>query len=200
MKNIKKIDSITKLLIFGLIYLTSIFCVTTCNGQEVYRDTILEKLMLEQVNIYRVEKGLTPFTLNTDNKTAVAWGEYLVTQYQEGLTHCMCQPGSEILANIPFVFDGDDLKLVKHTISSWDRSPMHKQQMVRPESERAFFAAIVYEGVASRNSNYKIKRVIFVGQFLHSKEYYVYWGDDETGGEFTHILDIHGVGKTAKLK
>ena len=160
-------------------------------AQNFYRDTVLEKQMFEQINIYRVENGLTPFTWNDNNTTALAWGEHLASQGW-GLTHCMCQPGSEILADVPFVFDGDNLKLIQHTITSWDNSPLHKQQMVRPESERVFFAAIVFEGTRSSTSKQKIKRVIFVGQFLHSEQYYINKGWDETGGEFTNILDIVG--------
>ena len=130
--------------------------------------------MLREVNSYRVERGLVPFTWNDDNTTAVDWGEHLATQGW-GLTHSeLTIPGSsEILANIPFVFNGDDLKLIQHTISRWDTSPLHKKQMVRPESERAFFAAIVYEGPYNSNTTQTLKRVIFVGQFQYSKEFYL---------------------------
>ena len=150
---------------------------TVLVAQGFYRDTVLEKMTLKEVNIYRVEKGLVPFTWNDDNTTAVDWGEYLATQ-EYGLTHSeLTMVGtSEILANIPFIFNGDDLKLIQHTINRWDTSPMHKRQMVRPESERAFFAAIVYYGPCSSTSKQKIKRVIFVGQFQYSKEFYLTYG------------------------
>ena len=147
---------------------------TVLVAQDFYRDTVLERMMFEEVNVYRSEKGLVPFTWNYENTTAVAWGEYLATQ-EFGLTHSELTivGTSEILANIPFVFNGDDLKLIKHTINRWDTSPMHKRQMVRPESTRAFFAAIVYYGPCSSTSKQKIKRVIFVGQFQYSKEFYL---------------------------
>ena len=199
MKNIKEIDSITKFLTIALIYFSLIFFATTCNAQEMYRDTVLERQMFEQVNNYRISKGLTPFTWNDNNKTALAWAEYLTTQ-KNRLPHCMCQPGSEILANMPLSAFDNNLDMINYTIDSWDKSPLHKQQMVRPESERAFFAVIVYEGQVSSKNKKKTTRVIFVGQFLNSKQHYIDEGWDETGGEFNHILDIHIVGKLATLK
>ena len=48
MKNINEIDSITKFLTITLIYLLLIFFAKTCNAQEMYRDTVLEKQMFEQ--------------------------------------------------------------------------------------------------------------------------------------------------------
>ena len=75
--------------------------------------------------------------------------------------------------NIPFIFNGDNLKLIQYTVNAWDNSPMHKRQMVQPESTRAFFAAIVYEGSYNSNSTQTLKRVIFVGQFQYSKEFYL---------------------------
>ena len=169
-------------------------------AQEIYRDTVLERQMFEQVNVYRVENGLTPFTWNDDNQTAVAWGEHLTTVQLNGLTHCLCQPGSEILADIPLDLYGNTLEMITYTIDRWDNSPMHKQQLVRPQSERAFFAAIVYEGRVNFTTNHTTKRVIFVGQFLNSEQYYLDKGWDETGGEYNHILDIHIDGKLATLK
>ena len=72
--------------------------------------------------------------------------------------------------------------------------------MVSPEGERAFFAVIVYKGQISSKNKKKTTRVIFVGQFLKSKEYYVERGWDETGGKFNHILDIRIDGALATLK
>tara|TARA_B110000196_G_scaffold32485_1_gene24518 strand:+ start:967 stop:1482 length:516 start_codon:yes stop_codon:yes gene_type:complete len=147
---------------------------TVLVAQDFYRDTVLERMMLKEVNVYRVERGLVPFTWNDDNTTAVDWGEYLATQ-EFGLTHSeLTMVGtSEILANIPFIFNGDNLKLIQYTVNAWDNSPMHKRQMVQPESTRAFFAAIVYEGPYNSNSTQTLKRVIFVGQFQYSKEFYL---------------------------
>ena len=199
MKNINEIDSITKFLTIALIYFLLIFFATTCNAQEMYRDTVLEKQMFEQVNNYRVSKGLNPFTWNDNNKTALAWAEYLTTQ-KNRLPHCMCQPGAEILANMPLSAFDNNLDLINHTINRWDNSPGHKAQMVSPEGERAFFAVIVYEGQISSKNKKKTTRVIFVGQFLKSEEYYVERGWDETGGKFNHILDIRIDGALATLK
>ena len=145
-----------------LITILLVLISTVLVAQNFYRDTILERMVFEEVNVYRVEKGLVPFTWDGENTTAVAWGEYLTTVYQDGLTHSELTliGTSEILVNIPMV-NRDNLDVIKKAVSVWDNSPMHKLVVVNPESEVAFFAAIVYDGVASRTSNYKIKRVIF---------------------------------------
>ena len=111
----------------------------------------------------------------------------------------MCQPGAEILANMPLSAFDNNLDLINHTINRWDNSPGHKAQMVSPEGERAFFAVIVYEGQISSKNKKKTTRVIFVGQFLKSEEYYVERGWDETGGKFMEAFFGKGATSVAEM-
>lgn len=152
MKNIKKIDSITKLLIFALIYLSSIFVAITCNGQE--RVPELEKLIFDKVNEFRVSEGLLAVKWDDKVYDAAYHHAYYLSDRDITLSHYEVEDrenfvemeraqdrikhyynknswGVECLTSINFVKYGNDLeKLAQRVVNSWIKSPSHRKGML----------------------------------------------------------------------
>ena len=152
MKNIKKIDSITKFLIFALIYLSSIFVTITCKGQE--RVPELENLIFQKVNEFRISEGLLP--VKWDDKVYKAAEHHAlyisergiqVSHYeiddkenfiemeraQDRIKHYYDKNawGIECIANINFVwYKGDLEKIAEWTVNAWINSPTHRKGLL----------------------------------------------------------------------
>ena len=170
------------ILILSFIFPSTLFCqwwsgpVSEC----YYRDTVLERIVLDNLNEYRKEKGLRVIVYDPDNYTAVPWGKYLIT-LKGRLSHSHC-PSAEILANLPLGwYESQGLDVAKAVIKAWDNSLSHKRIMIDSTLTRGVFAAFVYVTNdndcvyiprSGRYQNPGEKRVMVVGQFLRSKEYY----------------------------
>jgi len=155
MKNIKKIDSITKFLIIALVYLTSVFTVITCNGQErVYE---LEKIIFKKVNEFRVSEGLSPVKWNDKvydaanhhalyiSKRGIQVSHYEIESVydkenfvemrraQDRIKHYYHENayGIECIADINFVwYKGDLEKIAEWTVNAWINSPDHRKGLL----------------------------------------------------------------------
>ena len=133
MKNIKKIDSVTKLLIFALIYLSSIFAALTCKGQE--RVPELENIIFQKVNEFRMSEGLLPVKWNDNVYNAAEHHALYISERGIQVSHYEIDDknawGIECITNINFVwYKGDLEKIAEWTVNAWINSPTHRKGLL----------------------------------------------------------------------
>jgi len=175
----------------------------TSFSQSIWRNSELEKIVFEEINIHRQGMGSDVVVWDDNNRTALPYSELLTSKIEENnkqrLVHCVCQPGSEILIDVPAVNYDNTPKphkeIAEMMVYYWNRSPMHKTCMEYNGVVRAFVAIQMYvddEGVT---------RALAVVQFRYPIQYYVDsgWGKD---GENQDKFKPKGVGpnKLNKLK
>lgn len=147
-------------------------------SQDYYRDTVLESVILNEVNNHRNNIGVQSIVFNPDNTRAVDWGVYLVKSTYNGgaLNHCGCQAGAEILVSFPVGdINGVTLtydEIAKKSVSLWYGSPSHKRVMEDNELSRGFISTHIFKD-PNRSNKYT---VVVVFQLLMNKQYYI---DDE---------------------
>ncbi len=186
-----------------LIIIVLLLVSLTSFSQSIWRNTELEKVVFDEINIHRQSVGSDAVVWDDNNRTALPYSELLTSKKAENnkqrLVHCVCQPGSEILIDVPAVnYDNTPRphkEIAEMMVYYWNRSPMHKTCMEYNRVVRAFVAIQMYvddEGVT---------RALAVVQFRYPIQYYVDsgWGKD---GENQDKFKPKGVGpnKLNKLK
>ena len=153
-------------------------------SQEYYRDTTIERAVVNEVNRHRDSMGLHTVRFNPDNIRAVEWGEVLVKHdlstdkyhcscCRGVLYHCNCAPGVEIIA-LRVIGDENEITMsveetAKKLVKGWDGSPSHKKGMEDINMTRGFNSVYVF-----KSEFYNGKYVaLSVYQFLKDKEYYI---------------------------
>ena len=167
----------------------------TSFSQSIWRNSELEKVVFDEINIHRQGMGSDVVVWDDNNRTALPYSELLTSKIEENnkqrLVHCVCQPGSEILIDVPAVNYDNTPKphkeIAEMMVYYWNRSPMHKTCMEYNGVVRAFVAIQMYvddEGVT---------RALAVVQFRYPIQYYVDsgWGKD---GENQDKFKPKGVG------
>jgi hypothetical protein len=175
---------------------------STSFSQYYWRNSDLEQVVFEQINIHRQEMGLELLVWDYNNKTALPYSELLTSKIDEKnnqrLVHCRCHPGSEILADAPAVnYDNTprpNKEIAEMMVYYWNRSPSHKAAMEYSKVVRASVAIQMYiadDGVI---------RSIAVVQFREPKQVYLDRGYGEDGENQSRNLPRSGLSKYDRLR
>ena len=153
-------------------------------SQEYYRDTIIERVVFNEVNKHRDSLGLHKVRFNVDNERAIPFGEKLVKEdleYGGGLYHCGCAGGIEIIALV-VVGNTDTItmsidEIAEVMVTSWDLSPSHKKGMEDKYMTRGFNSVHIFK--STRKDGRYVALSVF--QFLRNKSHYtnLNWDENE---------------------
>lgn len=162
----------------------------TSFSQSIWRNSDLEKVVFDEINIHRQNMGSDAVVWDDNNRTALPYSELLTSKIDEKnnqrLVHCACHPGSEILISIPAVnYDNSpkpNKEIAEMMIYYWNRSYAHKASMEYNKVVRAFVAIQMY--VDDKGMTYALAVV----QFREPKEVYIsegYGKDGENQDKFS---------------
>ena len=164
----------------------------TSFSQSIWRNSELEKVVFDEINIHRQSVGSDVVVWDNNNRTALPYSELLTSKIDENnkqkLVHCVCQPGSEILIDVPAVtYDNvprPHKEIAEMMVYYWNRSPIHKTCMEYNGVVRAFVAIQMYV------DDKGVTRALAVVQFRQPIQYYIdtgYGKDGENQDTFTPI-------------
>tara|TARA_R110002020_G_scaffold96434_2_gene230924 strand:+ start:719 stop:1315 length:597 start_codon:yes stop_codon:yes gene_type:complete len=162
----------------------------TSFSQSIWRNSELEKVVFDEINIHRQSVGSDVVVWDNNNRTALPYSELLTSKIDENnkqkLVHCACQPGSEILIDVPAVnYDNTPRphkEIAEMMVYYWNRSPIHKTCMEYNGVVRAFVAIQMYV------DDKGVTRALAVVQFRYPIQYYIdggYGKDGENQDKFT---------------
>jgi len=166
-----------------LIIIVLLLVSLTSFSQSIWRNSELEKVVFDEINIHRQSVGSDVVVWDNNNRTALPYSELLTSKIDEKnnqrLVHCACQPGSEILIAVPAVnYDNSpkpNKEIAEMMVYYWNRSYAHKAAMEHNVVVRAFVAIQMY--VDDKGMTYALAVV----QFRYPIQYYLDEGFGKDG-------------------
>ena len=155
----------------------------TSFSQSIWRNSELEKVVFDEINIHRQSVGSDVLVWDNNNKTALPYSELLTSKVDEKnnqrLVHCGCHAGGEILIDVPVVNYDNSPKTNKEIadmmVYYWNRSYSHKATMEHTEVVRAFVAIQMYV------DDKGVTRALAVVQVRKPIQYYINAGYGKDG-------------------